>query len=138
MVIGDSLNDVYMVMDFEPFELGKTIRTIKTDLTASEVKTLLHQLLSGVAYLHQKWYFHRDIKPSNLLYKNGVLKLCDFGMARRFSRPLERYTQHVCTLVYRAPELLANPQEDARYPPSRSIFCHSSSVSRSPNGRTNS
>ena len=74
MVIGDSLNDVYMVMDFEPFELGKTIRTIKTDLTASEVKTLLHQLLSGVAYLHQKWYFHRDIKPSNLLYKNGVLE----------------------------------------------------------------
>ncbi|CBK23008.2 Serine-threonine kinase [Blastocystis hominis] len=122
MVIGDTLNEVYMVMDFEPFELGKTIRTIKTDLTASEVKTLLHQLLSGVAYLHQKWYFHRDIKPSNLLYKNGVLKLCDFGMARRFSRPLERYTQHVCTLVYRAPELLANPQEDARYPPSRSIL----------------
>ena len=54
MVIGDTLNEVYMVMDFEPFELGKTIRTIKTDLTASEVKTLLHQLLSGVAYLHQK------------------------------------------------------------------------------------
>ena len=122
MVIGETLNEVYMVMDFEPFELGKTIRSLQTDLSASEIKTLLHQLLSGVAYLHQKWYFHRDIKPSNLLYKNGVLKLCDFGMARRISQPLELDTQHVCTLVYRAPELLANPQEDPRYPPSQSIL----------------
>lgn len=122
MVIGETLNEVYMVMDFEPFELGKSLRTLQTDLAAGEVKSLIHQLLSGVSYMHSKWYFHRDLKSSNLLYKDGVLKICDFGMARRYSSPLTHYTQHVCTLVYRAPELLANPQEDMRYPPSRKIL----------------
>ena len=50
---------VYMVMDYIPYELGRVLHTIKADLTASEVKTLLYQLLSGLAYMHRKWYFHR-------------------------------------------------------------------------------
>ena len=59
MVIGDTIDDMYMVMDFVPYELGKVLHTIKADLTASEVKTLLHQLLSGLAAMHRQWYFHR-------------------------------------------------------------------------------
>ena len=121
MVIGSSFSDVFMVMDYIPIELGKAIHSLQTDLSASEVKTLLYQLLSGIEYMHSKWYFHRDLKSSNLLYKQGILKICDFGMARRFSNPLSNYTQHVVTLLYRAPELLLNPQEDMRYPPSRTI-----------------
>ncbi|KAK8830294.1 hypothetical protein WA577_005982 [Blastocystis sp. JDR] len=122
MVVGDSLGEVYMVMDYEPKELGKSLHSIPYDLTASEVKTLLYQLLSGIAYLHRHWYFHRDLKSSNLLYRDGVLKICDFGMARRYSNPLTKYTQHVVTLLYRAPELLLNPQEDARFPPNRIVM----------------
>ena len=106
----------------EPKELGKSLHSIPYDLTASEVKTLLYQLLSGIAYLHRHWYFHRDLKSSNLLYRDGVLKICDFGMARRYSNPLTKYTQHVVTLLYRAPELLLNPQEDARFPPNRIVM----------------
>ena len=122
MVVGDSLGEIYMVMDYEPKELGKSLHSIPYDLTASEVKTLLYQLLSGIAYLHRHWYFHRDLKSSNLLYRDGVLKICDFGMARRYSNPLTKYTQHVVTLLYRAPELLLNPQEDARFPPNRIVM----------------
>ena len=59
MVVGESINEVYMVMDFIPYELGKVLHTIKVDLSAAEVKTLLYQLLSGLAYMHKKWYFHR-------------------------------------------------------------------------------
>ena len=59
MVVGDSLGEIYMVMDYEPKELGKSLHSIPYDLTASEVKTLLYQLLSGIAYLHRHWYFHR-------------------------------------------------------------------------------
>ena len=56
MVIGDNINEVYMVMDYIPYELGRVLHTIKADLTASEVKTLLYQLLSGLDYMHRKWY----------------------------------------------------------------------------------
>jgi cell division cycle 2-like protein len=74
---------------------------------ASEVKTLLQQLASGVAYLHDNWILHRDLKTSNLLLNNrGQLKIADFGMARYVGDPPPNLTQLVVTLWYRAPELL--------------------------------
>lgn len=75
---------------------------------ASEVKTLLLQLASGLSYLHDSYIIHRDLKTSNLLLSNrGVLKIADFGMARYVSiPPPPKLTQLVVTLWYRAPELL--------------------------------
>ena len=75
---------------------------------ASEVKTLLLQLASGVAYLHDHWILHRDLKTSNLLLNNrGQLKIADFGMARYVGDPPPpKLTQLVVTLWYRAPEVL--------------------------------
>ena len=28
---------------------------------------------------------HRDLKPANILIKDGVVKICDFGFARKLS-----------------------------------------------------
>jgi cell division cycle 2-like protein len=75
--------------------------------TMGQVKCLMRQLLSAVEYLHDNWVVHRDIKTSNLLFNNrGILKLCDFGLAREYSSPIRPMTQMVVTLWYRAPELL--------------------------------
>lgn len=47
---------------------------------AGEVKTLLHQLLSGVAHMHDEWILHRDLKTSNLLLSHkGILKVFFWG-----------------------------------------------------------
>lgn len=76
-------------------------------LSISHVKSLVHQLLSGMAYLHEMWVLHRDLKTSNILMNSrGELKICDFGLARQFAAPLKPYTPLVVTLWYRAPELL--------------------------------
>lgn len=78
----------------------------------SETKTLLHQLVSGVDYLHAHWILHRDLKTSNLLLSNrGVLKIADFGMARYYGNPPPKMTQLVVTLWYRAPELLLGAEK---------------------------
>ncbi|NWY71766.1 M3K19 kinase, partial [Erithacus rubecula] len=45
------------------------------------------QILQGVAYLHANCVVHRDIKGNNvMLMPNGVIKLIDFGCARRLAR----------------------------------------------------
>lgn len=52
-------------------------------LVRTQVKCLIRQLLQAVAFLHANAVLHRDIKLSNLLYTSeGLLKLCDFGLAR--------------------------------------------------------
>lgn len=40
------------------------------------------QICMGLFHIHSKGITHRDLKPENILIKNGVLKICDFGLAR--------------------------------------------------------
>lgn len=108
VVVGSSLDAVFMVMEYADHDLKSVMdRRMKQAFSTAEVKCLMAQLLAGVAYLHENWVLHRDLKTSNILYTNtGVLKICDFGLARQYGSPLKPYTHLVVTLWYRAPELL--------------------------------
>jgi cell division cycle 2-like len=108
VVVGDSLDQVFMVMEYADHDLrGVMEKRMNQPFTIAEVKCLMQQLLAGVAYLHDNWVLHRDLKTSNILYTNrGELKVCDFGLARQYADPLRPYTHMVVTLWYRAPELL--------------------------------
>ena len=109
MVIGSTVDKVYMVMDYMPHNLRTFLDRLPKGsfFTQAEVKCLVLQLIQGVSYMHSKWFIHRDIKTDNLLIDNeGRLCLCDFGLARRFGDPLRPYTPGVVTLWYRAPEVL--------------------------------
>ena len=109
MVVGSSVDKVYMAMDYMPHNLRSFLERLPrgTFFTQAEVKCLVLQLLRGVAFMHERWFLHRDLKTDNLLIDNeGRLCVCDFGLARRFGDPLRAYTPGVVTLWYRAPEVL--------------------------------
>ncbi|GLT30135.1 hypothetical protein SLA2020_049530 [Shorea laevis] len=112
VVVGSSLDSIFMVMEYMEHDLKGLMESMKQPFSQSEVKCLMLQLLEGVKYLHDNWVLHRDLKTSNLLLNNrGELKICDFGLARQYGSPLKPYTHLVVTLWYRAPELLLGARQ---------------------------
>lgn len=75
-------------------------------LDQARIKSLIHQILCGVDFLHSNRIIHRDLKPQNILVDtNGRIKIADFGLARIYDFNM-RLTAVVVTLWYRAPEIL--------------------------------
>eukprot|EP00049_Salpingoeca_infusionum_P027718 m.33901 g.33901 ORF g.33901 m.33901 type:complete len:366 (-) comp9693_c0_seq2:318-1415(-) len=112
LVVGDTMDDVFIVMEFVEHDLKALLETMDKPPLRAEVKMLMKQLLCGVAHLHDNWLIHRDLKTSNLLLSHkGILKIADFGLAREFGSPTHNMTQLVVTLWYRAPELLLGTKE---------------------------
>jgi cyclin-dependent kinase 12/13 len=77
-------------------------------LNAASVKCIMHQILEGLCYVHSQHVLHRDLKGANILLSHeGVVKLADFGLARKCEARLDRMlTNRVVTPWYRCPELL--------------------------------
>ncbi|CAM9389129.1 unnamed protein product, partial [Ectocarpus sp. 13 AM-2016] len=77
MVVGSTLDKVYMVMEYFDHDLKSVMRHMR------------HQKTSNLLYNHQ-----------------GKLAICDFGLARKYEDPIRPYTTPVVTQWYRCPELL--------------------------------
>lgn len=99
----------FLVFDFCDHDLAGLLSNYKVTFSLGEIKSVMHQLLNGLFYIHSNKIIHRDMKAANVLItKQGVLKLADFGLARAISinQKPNRYTNRVVTLWYRPPELL--------------------------------
>ena len=96
-----------LVFEFLDLDLKKYLDAAESGVDLPEVKSLLYQLVRGIAYCHQYRVLHRDLKPQNLLINHdGELKLADFGLARAFGIPVRAFTHEVVTLWYRSPDVL--------------------------------
>ncbi|GAX77003.1 hypothetical protein CEUSTIGMA_g4450.t1 [Chlamydomonas eustigma] len=73
------------------------------------VDLVIHPLLRALHNLHTRGIMHRDIKTENIVFKNGVMKLADFGLAinMREESPVTR----AGTLDYMAPEVVRCPRK---------------------------
>ena len=84
--IGDHQGRAFIAMERVDGVNLKTYLARKT-LETGEVVDLGMQIAGALGSAHEKGIVHRDIKPGNLVVTaSGVLKVLDFGLARRFRR----------------------------------------------------
>ena len=77
--------------------------------TPAKIRYLWEGMLESLKYLHDKRVIHSDIKPANFLLVNGVIKIIDFGFARKLE-PDEKYANRnyiAGTKDYLSPETLS-------------------------------
>ncbi|KAI9190588.1 kinase-like domain-containing protein [Polychytrium aggregatum] len=112
VIVGTELDSIFMVMEFCEYDMAHLMDNFinmgpSPGYKPAHVKCLMLQLLKGLEYLHNNFIIHRDLKLSNLLLTStGILKIADFGLARKIGYPSHPMTPKVVTLWYRAPELL--------------------------------
>src|SRR5580693_3575792 len=128
--VGDLEDEAYIVMQYVP---GDSLDKIVANGPASVQLGLSVgiQIADGLSAAHRLGIFHRDLKPGNvMLTDGGVVKILDFGLARRISiaeaefdpakprraqdaskrKSRMTYTAHGGTIAYMAPEQFVTGQ----------------------------
>lgn len=104
---GESNGLHYFVMEYVPGE--SLVDQIDRDgpLSIDRAFYLLEQVARGLKHAHGQKIVHRDIKPENImLTKDGVVKICDLGLAKPEIKAGEGVKGGTCegTPYYCAPE----------------------------------
>ncbi|KAI6654697.1 Glycogen synthase kinase-3 [Oopsacas minuta] len=114
---GEKREEIYLnlVLEYVPETVYKVARHYaksKQNIPPFYIKIYMYQVFRSLAYIHSMGVCHRDIKPQNLLLdpESGVLKLCDFGSAKKLVKG-EPNVSYICSRYYRAPELIFGAQD---------------------------
>ncbi|XP_047423023.1 sperm motility kinase 2B-like [Sciurus carolinensis] len=108
----DTPGTTYVVM--EHMAGGPLARHIPeaVGLCEEEARGVFRQVASALGYCHGQGIAHRDLKADNVLLDGaGGAKLCDFGLACRFSAG-EKLGVLCGTMAYWAPELFQGTEYD--------------------------
>jgi len=100
---------IYIIMEYcsggDLSAMIKTRRKSMTKFSSQFIFRVLGELCSAINVCHQRSCVHRDIKPGNVLIdERGVVKLCDFGLARLLSASSNNAQTHAGTPYYMSPE----------------------------------
>lgn len=85
-------------------------------LNEVQASVMMRDLLRGVSYMHSCHVCHRDLKGENCLLtthaplERNRMKLCDFGLSKRFTVGGKELTGKVGSHTHMAPEVVMNTE----------------------------
>lgn len=115
--IGECEGTYFITMEYIPGITVEQLIDRRGRLSVESTLAIGTQLAEALAVAHEQQIMHRDIKPANLLIDHeGVLKVMDFGIARRIEAgdKLTRGGFVVGTPQYMPPEQAMGKPIDAR------------------------
>ncbi|XP_051120645.1 serine/threonine-protein kinase GRIK2-like [Andrographis paniculata] len=105
-VIDDPTTDhLYMVMEYVEGKWAYQSTEPPGGLGETTIRKYLHDVVSGLMYLHDHHIVHGDIKPDNLLVTaSGTVKIGDFSVSQVFEDDNDELRRSPGTPVFTAPE----------------------------------
>jgi serine/threonine-protein kinase ULK/ATG1 len=77
-------NNLYIFLEYcREGTLADLIESRKR-MEETEGMAVFAQIVRGMQALAVNKVIHRDLKPTNILLKDGVVKIADFGLAKKF------------------------------------------------------
>ncbi|XP_074084477.1 serine/threonine-protein kinase PLK4-like isoform X1 [Macrotis lagotis] len=100
-------NYVYLVLEIcHNGEMNRYLKNKMKPFSESEARQFMHQIITGMLYLHSHGILHRDLTLSNLLLtRNMNIKIADFGLATQLKMPNEKHYTLCGTPNYISPEV---------------------------------
>ncbi|KAM4672006.1 serine/threonine-protein kinase PLK4 isoform 2-T2 [Amazona ochrocephala] len=100
-------NYVYLILEMcHNGEMSRYIKNRKKPFSEDEARHFLHQIITGMLYLHSHGILHRDLTLSNILLTSNMnVKIADFGLATQLKMPHEKHYTMCGTPNYISPEI---------------------------------
>lgn len=118
-------SSVYLVLEL--LEGGELFHRIPfmNNYEDTDIKTLMKNLLSALAHMHELGIMHRDIKPDNILLESAKndydIRIADFGLST-FVNDTEILYKRCGTPGFIAPEIIAYKEGSKMYNEKCDIF----------------
>src|SRR5512135_337141 len=103
----DADNTLGIVMEYIEGETLEEIIRREGRLDLKFSLDVMRQILSGIAFAHQKGFIHRDLKPSNIIISSeGIAKIMDFGISKSINetKDITKAGTKIGTIFYMSPE----------------------------------
>jgi serine/threonine protein kinase len=85
-----------------------------TPMNPVRAVSLISDICEGLGYCHENNIIHRDLKPSNILFKNGTVKISDWGLSKVLGESKSTTSQISFSPGYAAPEQIMGTVKDVR------------------------
>jgi serine/threonine-protein kinase len=113
--VGISNGIHYFVMEYVTGKSCREILNAKGSFAEAEALSVAAQMAEVLGHIHQHRIVHRDIKPENImLTPEGVVKLCDLGLAKSTTAMSQSLTQEgltVGTPYFMSPEQIRGDKD---------------------------